>query len=348
MSKKSASYRDAGVDIDQANSFVESIKPLVRATARQGVVGTIGGFGGLFHLDRDMYRNPIIVSTTDGVGTKLMIAHAMDRHDTVGIDLVAMNVNDLVVQGAEPLFFLDYIATGKLDPQRCRQVVEGISKGCIEAGCALLGGETAEMPQFYRKDEYDLAGFSVGVVERDNIIDGSAIRPGDRIIGLASSGLHSNGYSLARRVFFKKKNLKYTDNINGLQGTLGDELLRPTRIYVKTILNLIKSIQVKGIVHITGGGFYDNIPRILHSSLQARIEKNQWERPAVFDVLRTMGNIKEPEMYRVFNMGIGMMIIVKEEDAGDALDRLATMGETATVIGSIEQRRGDDAPVLIV
>lgn len=348
MSKKTASYRDAGVDIDQANSFVESIKPLVRATARQGVVGTIGGFGGLFHLDRDLYRNPLIVSTTDGVGTKLMIAHAMDRHDTVGIDLVAMNVNDLIVQGAEPLFFLDYIATGKLDPQRCRQVVEGISRGCVEAGCALLGGETAEMPQFYRKDEYDLAGFCVGVVERDNIIDGSGIRLGDRIIGLASSGLHSNGYSLARKVFLQKKKLKYTDSIDGLQGTLGDELLRPTRIYVKTILSLIKSIQVKGIIHITGGGFYDNIPRILHPSLQARIEKNLWERPAVFDVMRAMGNIKESEMYRVFNMGIGMMVIVKEEDAGDALDRLTSMGETATVIGSIEQRRGDDAPVLIV
>lgn len=348
MSKKTASYRDAGVDIDQANSFVESIKPLISATARQGVVGTIGGFGGLFHLDREMYRNPLLVSATDGVGTKLMIARAMDRHDTVGIDLVAMNVNDLIVQGAEPLFFLDYIATGKLDPHRCRQVVEGISRGCIEAGCALLGGETAEMPQFYKKNEYDLAGFCVGVVERDTIIDGSGIRAGDRIIGLASNGLHSNGYSLARKVFFQKKKLKHTDIIDGLQGTLGDELLRPTRIYVKTILNLIKSIPVKGIVHITGGGFYDNIPRILHPSLQARIEKNQWERPAVFEVMRAMGNIKESEMYRVFNMGIGMIIIVKEGDVGDALDRLAGMGETATVIGSVEHKKDDDAPVLIV
>ncbi|MCK9229203.1 MAG: phosphoribosylformylglycinamidine cyclo-ligase [Syntrophales bacterium] len=348
MSKKAVSYRDAGVDIDRANSFVESIKPLVGATTRQGVLGTIGGFGGLFHLDREMYRNPLLVATTDGVGTKLMIAHAMDRHDTVGIDLVAMNVNDLIVQGAEPLFFLDYIATGKLDPHRCRLVVEGISKGCVEAGCALLGGETAEMPQFYREDEYDLAGFCVGVVERESIIDGSGISLGDRIIGLPSSGLHSNGYSLARRVFFQKKKLKHTDIIDGLRGTLGDELLRPTRIYVKTVLSLIKNVSVKGIVHITGGGFYENVPRILHPALKARIEKKQWERPAVFEIMQAMGNIKEAEMYRVFNMGIGMMLIVGEEDADDALDHLTSMGETATVIGSIEHKSDDEAPVLVV
>ena len=250
MTVKQTSYRDAGVDIDKATTFVEKIKPLIKTTARKGVVGEIGSFGGLFHLGTDKYKNPLLVSTTDGVGTKLKIAQAMGIHNTVGIDLVAMSVNDLVVQGAEPLFFLDYIATGKLSIETSVQIVEGIAKGCVEAGCALTGGETAEMPGFYNDDEYDLAGFCVGVVEYDNLIDGSDIRAGDTVVGLTSNGIHSNGYSLVRKVLLEQAGVDINDPMEGLEGSIGMELLRPTRIYVRSILNLIKNFTVRGIAHI--------------------------------------------------------------------------------------------------
>ncbi|HET58067.1 MAG TPA: phosphoribosylformylglycinamidine cyclo-ligase [Deltaproteobacteria bacterium] len=348
MNNKKLSYRDAGVDIDEANSFVESIKPLIRSTTRKGVVGGIGGFGGLFHLDREHYSNPLLVSTTDGVGTKLMIAREMNRHDTVGIDLVAMNVNDLVVQGAEPLFFLDYIATGKIRRETLVSVVKGIARGCAEAGCALTGGETAEMPGFYGNEEYDLAGFAVGVVEYDNIIDGSAVRAGDVIIGLASSGLHSNGFSLARKVLLEEGPEALAEHPKELEGSIGDELLTPTRIYVQSVLALIKNVAVNGIAHITGGGFYDNIPRVLHPSLRADINRESWPRQPIFDLIQQRGTIEDSEMYRVFNMGIGMILLVHREDVEEALDRLRSVGESAFVIGSIAKKKGNDEASVVI
>jgi phosphoribosylformylglycinamidine cyclo-ligase len=271
--KNRLSYKEAGVDIDRANLFVERIKPLIKNTARREVMSSIGGFGGLFHLDIQKIKQPLLVSSTDGVGTKLKIAQLMNKHDTVGIDLVAMSVNDVVVQGAEPLFFLDYIATGKMDVDQTVKIVEGIVRGCHDAGCALIGGETAEMPGFYPEGVYDLAGFCVGVVEADKLIDGSEIHVGDRIIGIASSGLHSNGFSLARRVLFEEGKFRPSDHLEGLDETVGLELLKPTRIYVKPILNLIKNFTIRGIVHITGGGFLDNIPRIVPSPCRAVIKK---------------------------------------------------------------------------
>ncbi|MDD5712604.1 MAG: phosphoribosylformylglycinamidine cyclo-ligase [Smithellaceae bacterium] len=271
-----ASYQGAGVNIDVANQFVDRIKPLLKTTFRKEVMNNIGGFGGCFHLDPGKIKNPILVSATDGVGTKLMIAHALDKHDTVGIDLVAMSVNDVVVQGAEPLFFLDYIATGKITLEKSVQIVEGIVKGCQDAGCALIGGETAEMPGFYGDNEYDLAGFCVGVVDADRLIDGSAIKVGDRIIGIASNGLHSNGFSLVRKVLLEDGKLNLAGTPAGLNCPLGEELLRPTKIYVKPLLNLFKSFNIKGLVHITGGGFLENIPRIVPSVCRAVITKDSW------------------------------------------------------------------------
>lgn len=347
MTKKSLSYRDAGVNIDEANTFVENIKPLIHSTMRKGVVGGIGGFGGLFHLDRETWPNPLLVSTTDGVGTKLMIAQTLGRHDTVGIDLVAMNVNDLVVQGAEPLFFLDYIATGKITQASCVAIVNGIAEGCAEAGCALIGGETAEMPGFYGEEEYDLAGFCVGVVDYDSVIDGSTVRAGDALIGLKSTGLHSNGYSLARKVLLEENGCSLTEPLDGLEGTLGDELLRPTKIYVKAILDLIKIVPVAGIVHVTGGGFYDNIPRILQDHLQAKINRGSWPVPRIFDVIQRLGNVEESEMYRVFNMGIGMIVLVRQEDVPEALKYLNTREEQAFLIGTVSHREDGDEPVVI-
>jgi phosphoribosylformylglycinamidine cyclo-ligase len=339
-------YKDSGVDIDRANSFVEKIKPLVRAASRREVMSGIGGFGGLFHLDNSKIKDPVLVSSTDGVGTKLKIAQLMDKHDTVGIDLVAMSVNDVVVQGAEPLFFLDYIATGKLHVDTGIRIVEGIVKGCQEAGCALIGGETAEMPGFYPDGEYDLAGFCVGVVEAEKLIDGSEIRVGDRIIGLASSGLHSNGYSLARRVIFDEKKLHPDERIEGLPQSIGMELLTPTKIYVKSMLNLVKNFTIRGIVHITGGGFLDNIPRIVPDSCRAVIRNGSWRIPPIFDIIREMGNIDETEMFRVFNMGIGMMLVVPEKEHTEILDRLEKLGEEAYSLGFIEKRENDQPTVL--
>jgi phosphoribosylformylglycinamidine cyclo-ligase len=345
---KKTTYRDSGVDIDGANSFVEKIKPLIKATARREMMTSIGGFGGLFHLDISKHKDPVLVSSTDGVGTKLMIAQMMQKHDTVGIDLVAMSVNDVVVQGAEPLYFLDYIATGKLYVDTVVQIVEGIARGCQEAGCALIGGETAEMPGFYPDGEYDLAGFCVGVVEADKLIDGSEIRVGDRIVGIASSGLHSNGFSLARRVLLEQGKFHPEDKVDGLNEVLGIELLKPTRIYVRSILNLIKNFNIRGIVHITGGGFIENIPRIVPGPCKAVIRRGSWVVSPIFDLIQRVGNVDEYEMLRVFNMGIGMIIIVAEKDQEEIMDRLEKLGEKAYAIGTIEKRENDQPTVSFI
>lgn len=344
MSGKST-YKDSGVDIDSANDFIERIKPFIKTTARKEVVSGIGGFGGLFRFDSGKFKNPILVSSTDGVGTKLKIAQLMDKHDTVGIDLVAMSVNDVVVQGAEPLFFLDYLATGKIDLERDVKIVEGIVNGCKQAGCTLIGGETAEMPGFYENGEYDLAGFCVGVVESEKLIDGSSISVNDRIIGVASSGLHSNGFSLARKILLDDGKLQVTDRVPGLEKTIGLELLEPTRIYVKPLLNLLKNFNIKGLVHITGGGFYDNIPRIIPQSCRCVISRNSWEIPPVFHVIKEIGKVEEKEMFRVFNMGIGMMIVVAEKESEEVVHRLEVLGEKAYLIGAVEKREKDQSLV---
>jgi len=347
MTGKKTSYKDAGVDIDKAATFVDRIKPLIKPTLRKETVGEIGHFGGLFHLNTDKYKNPLLVSATDGVGTKLRIAHMMDRHNTVGIDLVAMSVNDLIVQGAEPLFFLDYIATGKLSLESSVQIVEGIAKGCIEAGCALIGGETAEMPGFYKDNEYDLAGFCVGAVEYDNLIDGSRIRIGDSIIGLTSNGIHSNGYSLVRKVLFDQSGLDINDKVEGLEDTIGMELLRPTKIYVKTVLNLIKNFEIRGMAHITGGGLTENIPRILPQGGGVVIDRNSWDPLPIFKIIQDMGGVDESEMLRVFNMGIGMTIIVPEKDSVEIIDHLGRLGEQAHIIGSCHKEKNEDPAVIV-
>ncbi|MFA5182679.1 MAG: phosphoribosylformylglycinamidine cyclo-ligase [Syntrophales bacterium] len=341
-----ASYQQAGVNIDQANLFVEKIKPLVKTTARKEVMSGIGGFGGLFHLDLKKNPDPVLVSSTDGVGTKLKIAQMLNRHDTIGIDLVAMCVNDVIVQGAEPLFFLDYLATGRLRLETSLQIVAGIVRGCIDAGCALIGGETAEMPGFYQDDEYDLAGFTVGVVNADRMIDGSEIRVGDRIIGIASNGLHSNGYSLARKIVFEIASLGIQEHPAGLECSIGEEMLKPTRIYVKPLLNIIKHFHVKGLVHITGGGFLDNIPRIVPPPCKAVIYGGSWPILPIFTILKALGNVEEIEMLRVFNMGVGMMMIVSEKDVAEIMDRLVKLGEKPYCIGHIEKRDPEEPPVI--
>lgn len=335
MSDKRVTYKDAGVDIAAGNSFVNMIKPLVKATSRPEVLADIGGFGGLFSLNTAKYKNPVLVSGTDGVGTKLKIAFMADRHDTVGIDLVAMCVNDIIVQGAEPLFFLDYLATGKLLPEKAAEIVKGIAEGCKMAGCALIGGETAEMPGFYADGEYDVAGFTVGVVDRDSIIDGSCIAVGNRLIGIASSGLHSNGYSLARKLVFDHMGLEIDSEFPGTGSSVADVLLTPTRIYVRSILNLLKDFSIKGIAHITGGGLLENVPRILPKGCNAKIYLNRWERPVLFDTLRDAGNVERDEMYRTFNMGIGMVLAVSENQAEEIIDRLKGLDEQAWCIGEI-------------
>jgi phosphoribosylformylglycinamidine cyclo-ligase len=340
-----STYKDSGVDIDKANDFIERIKPLIKTTARKEVISGIGGFGGLFRFDYSKFKNPILVSSTDGVGTKLKIAHLMDKHDTIGIDLVAMSVNDVVVQGAEPLFFLDYLATGKIEVEKSVKIVEGVVAGCKQAGCTLIGGETAEMPGFYKDGEYDLAGFCVGVVDSEKLIDGSTISVNDRIIGVASSGLHSNGFSLARKILLDDAKLQVTDRVSGLAKTIGEELLEPTRIYVKPILNLLKNFNVKGLVHITGGGFYDNIPRIIPQSCRCIISGNSWEIPPIFQVMKEIGNVDEKEMFRVFNMGIGMMIVVPEKESEEVAHRLEVLGEKAYIIGTVEKREKEQALV---
>ncbi|MEK6693390.1 MAG: phosphoribosylformylglycinamidine cyclo-ligase [Nitrospirota bacterium] len=341
MNMKSITYKEAGVDISWGNEFVRKIKPLIKKTFRPGVIGGIGGFSGLFRIEPKNYKDPVLVSSTDGVGTKLKIAFMMNRHDTVGIDLVAMGVNDILVHGAEPLFFLDYMATGKLRTDQAIDIVKGIIKGCREAECALLGGETAEMPSLYKEGEYDLAGFVVGIVEKKRILDGSKIKPGDVLIGLASSGLHSNGFSLARKLFFEKMRYKVNGLIKGLKRPLGKELLCPTSIYVKPVLKLLKEYNIKGMSHITGGGITENLPRILPDGASAVIKKGSWKIYPIFKIIQEMGNVSEKEMYRTFNMGIGFILVVSKKDADSILRRLKRLGEKAYVIGRIAKgKRG--------
>ena len=336
-------YRDAGVDIDAGDALVENIKPLARRTLREGVLAGIGGFGALFEVPR-RYRNPVLVSGTDGVGTKLRLAFETGRHDTVGIDVVAMSVNDILVQGAEPLFFLDYFACGKLDVEVATAVVSGIARGCELAGCALIGGETAEMPGMYPQGEYDLAGFAVGVVEKDAIIDGRSIAPGDAVIGLASSGAHSNGYSLIRRIL-QRARADLSSDFHGR--ALGEVILAPTRIYVKPVLELLRTVPVKGIAHITGGGLLENLPRILRDELAAELVRASWQRPPLFDWLQQAGGVDETEMHRVFNCGIGMVLVVDPAQEAAALRTLAAAGESAWRIGSIRARRPGEAQTLL-
>ncbi len=343
---ESISYKDAGVDIDKAENFVRTIRPLVKSTYRTGVLGEIGGFGGLFHLDINKYRDPVLVSATDGVGTKVKIAIMMDRHDTIGIDLVAMCVNDIIVHGAEPLFFLDYLAMGELAPGVAVQIVEGIVAGCRQAHCSLIGGETAEMPGLYQPGDYDLAGFVVGVVERDRLLDGSDIAVGHRLIGLASSGLHANGFSLVRKVLFEHHAHSLTDLLPELSLPLGEELLKPTRIYAETVLNMLRDFPISGMAHITGGGLTDNLPRILPRTCQAVIHRNSWPVPPIFRILQEKGNITEEEMLRTFNNGIGLVLAVDQRLVGDVLLRLQGLNEQAYVIGEIVARK-NDAPALV-
>lgn len=336
MTTPSATYKEAGVDIAAGNSFVQMIKPLVKSTFRPEVMTELGGFGGLFSLNASKYKNPVLVSGTDGVGTKLKLAFLADCHDSVGIDLVAMCVNDIVVQGAEPLFFLDYLATGRLEPEKAAQVVAGIAEGCRQAGCALIGGETAEMPGFYSDGEYDIAGFTVGVVEKDQIIDGSSITVGNKLIGIGSSGLHSNGYSLARRIIFDLMGLTITSPLPGATRTVAEELLTPTRIYVRSVLNLLKDFKINGIAHITGGGLLENVPRILPKGSAAHFKLGTWQMPAIFPLLQKGGNVEQAEMYRTFNMGIGMVLAVDKGDVDDILSRLHGLGEQAWLIGEVK------------
>ncbi|MFH0925689.1 MAG: phosphoribosylformylglycinamidine cyclo-ligase [bacterium] len=329
-------YKDSGVDINLGNEFVKRIKPIVKSTFRPEVLTDLGGFGALFNINFKKYKEPLLVSTTDGVGTKLKIAFILDRHNSVGIDLVAMCVNDLIVQGAEPLFFLDYIATSKLDLNKAEDIIKGIAQGCQEAGCSLVGGETAEMPGFYSSNEYDLAGFAVGIVEKSKLVDGSHITPGNLIIGLESNGLHSNGYSLVRKLFLEKFDYDLNKTYFNLPHTLGVELLKPTRIYVKSILRLIESYEIKGIAHITGGGLTENIPRILPDGCQAVIDFNKWTPPAIFASISEMGRVSQEEMYKVFNMGVGLIMVIDEKDEKSILDDLQRLGEKGFLIGRIE------------
>lgn len=337
MSDKGLSYKDAGVDIDAANQSVEMIKKWVGMTKRPEVLADIGSFGGFFALDNSKYREPILVSGTDGVGTKLKIAQLMGVHDSVGIDLVAMCVNDILVHGAEPLFFLDYIALGKLEPVLVEALVKGVSQGCLQAGCALIGGETAEMPGFYREDEYDLAGFAVGVVERSRLINGSTIKDGDLLIGLPSSGLHSNGYSLARKVLLEKAGLKLDSYVEALGKTLGEALITPTRIYVKTILALLEEIEINGMAHITGGGIGENLQRILPAGMGALIEAAAINTPAIFNLIAELGGVPQEEMFRTFNMGIGFILAISPQQYDKALEHLHAKKEKPIVIGKVSR-----------
>ena len=339
MAKKTLLYKDAGVDIEAGERFVQLIKPLAQRTFTPGVRGGLGGFAALFAPDLSAYERPVLVASTDGVGTKLKVASLMGRYDTIGIDLVAMCVNDVVVTGAVPLFFLDYFATAHLDVERGVEIMKGVAQGCLEAGCALVGGETAEMPGFYPAGEFEMAGFVVGVVDEAKIIDGTSIRPGDAIIGLASHGLHSNGYSLARRVLLDELKLKLDAKVAGLSSPLGEELLRPTRIYVKTILSLLPSFHIKGMAHITGGGMPGNIIRILPAGSKAVIKKARWEIPPIFKLIEK-GSVPEEEMWRTFNNGIGMALVVAAAEAEGIVHEARHLGEDAFVIGEVVSGQG--------
>jgi len=336
--KVSLSYRDAGVDIDAGDELVEAIKPIAESTRRSGMLEGLGGFGALFEIPPGKYREPVLVSGTDGVGTKLKLAIETGIHHTIGIDLVAMCVNDVVVQGAEPLFFLDYYATGRLDPAIAKRVIEGIGEGCRQAGCALIGGETAEMPGMYAAEDYDLAGFSVGVVEKSKIINGQQVSPGDVLLGLASTGPHSNGYSLVRKIV-SVTGAKLDQSFNGR--TLGETLLTPTRIYVKSVLKLLETIPVHAVAHITGGGLPGNVPRVLPHNSRATIDSGAWTRPEIFNWLQEGGQVTAEEMYRTFNCGIGMVVVVSASDAERATRILRDCGETVSTIGQIEKHQGE-------
>ncbi|WP_420208784.1 phosphoribosylformylglycinamidine cyclo-ligase [Candidatus Electronema sp. JC] len=340
-------YSEAGVDIDKGNAFVSRIKQLVRATHGKAVIDDIGGFSGLFSIGNAGLKDPVLVASTDGVGTKLKIAQLCGKHDTIGIDLVAMCVNDVIVCGAKPLFFLDYFASSALDLEVATDVIKGIADGCKQAGCSLIGGETAEMPGMYQIGDYDLAGFTVGICDRAAIIDKSSVRPGNKIIGLASSGLHSNGYSLVRKIVFEELGLKVGDQVAELGCTLGEELLKPTRIYVASVLRVLRNHKLNALVHVTGGGFFDNIPRVLPESCKAVIEKGSWPVPPVFSFLQDKGRVTEAEMYRTFNMGIGMMAAVSEADADAVMQQFRAMGEQAYLIGEIAAAKPGEAQVLI-
>ena len=329
-------YRDAGVDVEAGYEAVKLMKNHVKRTFRPEVMTELGGFGGLFSLDKSKYEEPVLVSGTDGVGTKLKMAFLLDKHDTVGIDCVAMCVNDIVCSGAEPLFFLDYVAVGKNYPEKVAEIVKGVADGCVMSGCSLIGGETAEMPGFYPVDEYDLAGFTVGIVDKKKIIDGKKIKAGDKLIGLPSSGIHSNGYSLVRKLINPtEKNLK--EFVQKLGCTLGEELLKPTRIYVKTVLDLIQKYEIKGISHVTGGGFIENIPRMVPESLRVNIQKGTWPVLPIFELLRELGNMQDRDIYNTFNMGIGLVMAVDGEKADGIVEYLKSQGEEAYIMGYISE-----------
>ncbi len=341
--KNSLSYRDAGVDIDAGSQLVEKIKPHVAKTMRPEVIGGLGGFGALFEIPLDRYQQPVLVSGTDGVGTKLKLALEMDKHDTIGIDLVAMCVNDILVLGAEPLYFLDYYATGRLDNDVAADVIKGIAEGCSQAGAALTGGETAEMPGMYGEGDYDLAGFCVGVVEKNNIIDGSKVEAGDVLVGIASSGPHSNGYSLVRKIIEVSK----ADLDQPFDGqTLGQALLAPTRIYVKAVRDLLDQVDIHAMSHITGGGLLENIPRVMPENTRAQIDASSWTMPQVFNWLQENGNVEQQEMYRTFNCGVGMVLVVNAEDADSAIEQLNAAGEKAWRLGEIVSSNGEPDVVI--
>ncbi|MFC5530975.1 phosphoribosylformylglycinamidine cyclo-ligase [Cohnella yongneupensis] len=334
----SEAYKQAGVDIAAGNEAVERMKKHVKKTFRPEVLTGLGGFGGLFGLNKDKYEEPVLVSGTDGVGTKLKLAFAMDKHDTIGIDAVAMCVNDVIVTGAEPLFFLDYLACDKIIPEKIEAIVKGIADGCQQAGCALIGGETAEMPGMYSAGEYDIAGFTVGIVDRPKAIDGSTIAAGDAVIGLASSGVHSNGFSLVRRLLLEQKGYALTDKLPELEGkTLGEVLIEPTRIYVKQILNIIESVKIKGMAHITGGGFIENIPRVLPDGVNVDIKLGAWPVLPIFNLMQRDGAITDRDMYTTFNMGIGMVLVVPADQAEEALRIAKAQGEQAYRIGTVTE-----------
>lgn len=334
-------YSKAGVDVEAGYQVVERIKKHVARTERMGVMGALGSFGGMFDLSSLNLKEPVLVSGTDGVGTKLLLAIEADKHDTIGIDCVAMCVNDILAQGAEPLFFLDYIATGKTDPIKMEQIVKGVADGCEQAGAALIGGETAEMPDMYGADDYDLAGFTVGAVEKKKLITEGAVKAGDTLIGIPSSGIHSNGYSLVRKIFFKDNDFKLNAEITELDVPLVEELLKPTRIYVKPVLEVLKKVDVHGITHVTGGGFVENLPRMLTKDLAVKVELGSWPILPIFDVMQKYGQLNELEMYEIFNMGIGMVLAVKKGDVEKTLEVLVQNGEAAYVIGEVTTREND-------
>ncbi len=340
----SLTYKDSGVDKEAGYKQVELIKKHIKKTQSKNVLSSIGGFSGLFKLDMEGMKEPVLVSGTDGVGTKLKLAFMMDKHNTVGEDLVAMCANDILCQGAKPLFFLDYIGTGKLEPEKMAEVVEGVSNGCLKARCALIGGETAEMPGFYEEGEYDLAGFCVGVVDREKIIDGSGIEEGDIILGIPSSGIHSNGYSLVRKIVLEREKIDLNKHIEGLDRTLGEELLEPTRIYIDPVLDLIENFDIKGLAHITGGGFYENIPRVLPKGLSAHLDLDIIDTPKIFHLLKEWGGLDEKEMYSTFNMGVGMIVVVSESEAPKVEDFLNQKNEKFYKLGIV--KKGDEGVIV--